>query len=210
MILRKWQGLMCTQAEVALHSMAHTNRIRRNYLQYAQSAFRACEAKNLVRFADVLLGNLAQPSTLAKKLKPNMSQATSDSPEDTSSQHSGLLGETESSTFADNTYESNIKSRKLGLEQILRSFLLLASERNSEGLIRRVLQVLLQVTCTSYACFATQDPSTGSLKLKGYGAHDSIETCDIPIAEAKEIAPTVLLSHASITKKVRESGPTPR
>ncbi|KAJ9093692.1 hypothetical protein QFC21_006288 [Naganishia friedmannii] len=194
-------GLMCTQAEVALQSMAHTKRIRRNYLHYAQSAFKACEAKNLVRFADVLLGNSTQSSILTKRLKSNIGQATSDLHEDTSSQHSGLLGETESSTFTDLTSESNLKGRKLGLEQILRSFLLLASERNSEGLIRRVLQVLLQVTCTSYACFATQDPSTGSLKLKGFGAHDSIETCDIPIAEAKEIAPTVLLSHASITKK---------
>jgi hypothetical protein len=97
------------------------------------------------------------------------------------------------------------QKQKLGLESILRSFLILASERDSDGLIRRVLQVLLQVTCTSYACFATQDPATGSLKLKGYGSYEDLQTCDIPMAEAKEIAPTVLLSHCSITKKVRFS-----
>lgn len=94
------------------------------------------------------------------------------------------------------------QKQKLGLESILRSFLILASERDSDGLIRRVLQVLLQVTCTSYACFAIQDPANGSLKLKGYGSYENLQTCDIPMAEAKEIAPTVLLSHCSITKKV--------
>ncbi|KAJ9091836.1 hypothetical protein QFC19_008950 [Naganishia cerealis] len=194
-------GLMCIQAEAALQSMAHTTRMRRNYLHYAQLAFRACDAKNLVRLTDILLGNLPQPSLLATRFKSNLTPAGSDLHEDTSSQHSGLLGETESSSLTDVSYESNFKGRKLGLEQILRSFLVFASERNSEGLIRRVLQVLLQVTCTSYACFATQDPSTGSLKLNGYGTYDDIKVCDIPIAEAKDIAPTVLLSHASLSKK---------
>ena len=179
------------------------SRIRRGYLHHAQAAFSACGASNLVLLVDGFLNAL--PPSGALSIKEDKS--VNSDPSTTMSE--GFLIHDVASTSSE---EININGtdlppkQKLGLESILRSFLILASERDSDGLIRRVLQVLLQVTCTSYACFATQDPATGSLKLKGYGSYDNLRTCDISMAEAKGVAPTILLSHCSITKKVRSCG----
>lgn len=115
----------------------------------------------------------------------------------------GLGGDADSRSHSSSTSKESIHGRgKLELEEILRSFLILASERNSEGLIRRVLQVLLQVTCTQYACFATHDPVTGSVQLKGYGVYEDIKVCSKSLDAANGLAPGVLLSHVYITRKV--------
>ncbi|KAJ9123034.1 hypothetical protein QFC22_001223 [Naganishia vaughanmartiniae] len=122
-------------------------------------------------------------------------------PEDESpSQYSDSWGDLRSTGKTESTNVTDAKARKLDLEKILRGFLLMASERDSSGLVRRVLQVLLQVTCTHYACFATEDPATGLSRLRGFGTYD-IQVCDKSFVEAKDVAPTVLLSHAIITKK---------
>ena len=104
--------------------------------------------------------------------------------------------------------EPEQRGSKLGLEGILRSFLMLASEKDSAGLIRRVLQVLLQVTCTQYACLAIQDPTSGILKLKGYGgAFEDIQVCSKALSDCKSLAPTVVLTHASVSRKVSRLEP---
>lgn len=187
--------------------MAKSNaRLKRNYLKHAQLAAKAAGANNLVRFIDVLLPGLP-PSPLLYHVDER--SGTADVSTITAASEGGLFSQDLASSLSGSEEVNNIngkefdpQTQKLGLESILRSFLILASERDSEGLIRRVLQVLLQITCTTYACFATQDPATGSLRLKGYGTYKDIKICDIPMSEAKDIAPTVLLSHASITKKV--------
>lgn len=115
----------------------------------------------------------------------------------------GLVGDTDSKSHSSSTSRETLHGRgKLELEEILRSFLILASEKNSDGLIRRVLQVLLQVTCTQYACFATHDPVTGSVQLKGYGVYEDIKVCSRSLEAANGLAPGVLLSHVSMTRKV--------
>jgi hypothetical protein len=191
------------KAAEALQDKPHTSRNRRSLLQHAKLAFGACEATNLVLFVDVLLSELPQSTLIMKRdEKTSMTESSTIALSEGFLSHDvGSVNGSEELNKMDGR-ESDPSKQKLGLESILRSFLILASERDSDGLIRRVLQVLLQVTCTNYACFATQDPATGSLKLKGYGTYDDIKICDIAIAEAKDIAPTVLLSHCSITKKV--------
>lgn len=172
-------------------------------MSHAQLAFKACEAQNLVLFVDVLLAKLPQSRLIIKRDERNsVTESSTIALSEGFLSHDVASANGSEEVHNSNGREADPQKQKLGLESILRSFLILASERDSDGLIRRVLQVLLQVTCTNYACFATQDPATGSLKLKGYGTYDDIKICDITIAEAKEIAPTVLLSHCSITKKV--------
>jgi hypothetical protein len=129
--------------------------------------------------------------------------STVQEPDDESpSQYSDMWGDLTSNGRTEHNIVTEVKTHKLDLEKILRSFLLLASERDSAGLIRRVLQVLLQVTCTHYGCFATEDPATGNYRLKAFGSHDNMQSCDKSFIDAKDVAPTVLLSHAIITKKV--------
>lgn len=197
-------GFLSMQAEAIIPSTKATARYKRSYLKHAQLAFKAAGAVNLVRFVDVLLPGLP-PSTLLHQIDER--SGTTDVSTITASE--GFFSQDMSSSLSGSEEVNNIngkefdpQTQKLGLESILRSFLILASERDSEGLIRRVLQVLLQITCTTYACFATQDPATESLRVKGYGTYKDIKLCDVPISEAGDIAPTVLLSHASITKKV--------
>jgi hypothetical protein len=178
--------------------------LKRGYLKHGQLAFKAAGAVNIVRFIDVLLPALPPSPVLhhGDERSGITDVSTLSASEAIFSQDitSSLSGSEEVNNI--NGKDLDPQTQKLGLESILRSFLILASERDSEGLIRRVLQVLLQITCTTYACFATQDPATESLRLKGYGTYKDIKMCDIPISEAKDLAPTVLLSHASITKKV--------
>lgn len=122
---------------------------------------------------------------------------------DTPSNPGDLLREIDNHSFSSRGRESEQRNGRFGLEEILNSFLLLASEKDSAGLIRRVLQVLLQVTCTHYACLAIHDPSSGLLKLKGYGrAFEEIKICNKSLADCKSLAPTVVLTHASVTRKV--------
>lgn len=196
-------GLLCMKAADALQNKPYTSRNRRTLLQHAKLAFGACDATNLVLFVDVLLTQLPQSALIMKRDEKNSmtESSTTALSEGFLSHEVGSVDGSENLNKSERR-ESDLSKQKLGLESILRSFLILASERDSDGLIRRVLQVLLQVTCTSYACFATQDSASASLKLKGYGTYDDIKLCNVPIAEAKQIAPTVLLSHCSITKKV--------
>lgn len=202
-------GFLCMQADAILPSTKSTARLKRDYLKHAQLAFRAAGALNLVRLIDVLL-----PALPTSPLMHRADERSGTADVSIATPSEGFFSQDVSSSLSGSEEVINIngkefdpQTQKLGLESILRSFLILASERDSEGLIRRVLQVLLQITCSTYACFATQDPATGSLRLKGYGTYKDIKMCDIPLAEAKDIAPTVLLSHASITKKVCVSQP---
>jgi hypothetical protein len=161
-------------------------------LRHARSAFQLCEAVNLVRFTDTLgvsvPGFRREPSTVAHQSSAALSVT---------------LREIDNHSRSSSGKETEQREGKLSLEGILNSFLLLAAEKDSAGLIRRVLQVLLQVTCTHYACLAILDPSSGLLKLKGYGkAFEEINTCDKSLADCKSLAPTVVLTHASVARKV--------
>ncbi|KAJ9094752.1 hypothetical protein QFC21_005910 [Naganishia friedmannii] len=205
-------GFLCTHAEASMPLLKGTVRHKRGYLQHAQLAFQAAGALNLVRSTEILLSALP-PSTLlfnADGKSVGRSTSVMTSSEDLLSRDvaSSLDGSDEITNI--NGKELHPRNQKLGLESILRSFLVLASERDSDGLIRRVLRVLLQITCSNYACFAAQDPATGSMMLKGYGAYEDIAISDVAMSQATDIAPTVLISHASITKKVIRyaNGPT--
>jgi hypothetical protein len=173
-------------------------------LRHARSAFQLCEAVNLVRFTDTLgvsvPGFRREPSTVAHQSSAALSVTSGI---DTPSNPGDLLREIDNHSRSSSGKETEQREGKLSLEGILNSFLLLAAEKDSAGLIRRVLQVLLQVTCTHYACLAILDPSSGLLKLKGYGkAFEEINTCDKSLADCKSLAPTVVLTHASVARKV--------
>jgi hypothetical protein len=143
-----------------------------------------------------------EPSTVAYKSSAALSVTSGI---DTPSNPGDLLREIDNHSRSSSGKETEQREGKLSLEGILNSFLLLAAEKDSAGLIRRVLQVLLQVTCTHYACLAILDPSSGYLKLKGYGrAFEEIKTCDKSLADCKSLAPTVVLTHASVARKVSE------
>jgi hypothetical protein len=196
--------------ESVLGAQSGAARQRISYLHHARLAYQECGADNLVRFIDdqlIILGS----SRLAQNVgigKASLISSATEPGDDSPSNHSGPWGgDVPSSGNTVNSNNGSVgkigKTRALDLEKILRSFLILASERDSSGLVRRVLQVLLQVTCAHYACFATQDPATGFSRLQAYGtSYDDIQVCDKSFVEAKNIAPTILLSHAIMTKKV--------
>lgn len=193
------------QVDEFLRTQTSTNRLRSDYLRHARSAFRACEAVNLVRAIDER--SSASESRSGQLLDNRPVSSLSSMKSIISPSVSGrLLGDADGNSNSRSSAgrDSAHAPGKLELEEILRSFLILASEKNSDGLIRRVLQVLLQVTCTHYACFATQDSVTGSVQLKGYGTYENIQTCHMSLAVANGLAPTVLLSHVSITKRVSD------
>lgn len=56
------------------------------------------------------------------------------------------------------------------------------------------------MTRTTYACLAIQDHAQGTLQLKGYGTHDDIKVCEVPLAEAGQ-CPASLLLHVAVTKR---------
>lgn len=199
------------QVEDCLRDGKSLNRLRTDYLRHARSAFQACEAVNLVRLADTLASSISgsrEEGSLASDRRPSSATSfLSGSGMYSPSNPGDLLREIDTHSRSSNGKEPEQRGGRLGLEGILNSFLLLASEKNSEALIRRVLHVLLQVTCTHYACLATEDPSSGLLKLKGYGrAFEEIKVCNKSLADAKSFAPTALLTHASIVRKVSKRG----
>lgn len=200
-------GLLCTRMENVLQAQSGAARQRTSYLQHARLAYQECGAENLVRFVDDQL-SIVGSSRLAQNVgigKASLISSATELGDDSPSNYSGPWGgDVPSSGNTVNSNNGSVgKTRSLDLEKILRSFLILASERDSSGLVRRVLQVLLQVTCAHYACFATQDAATGFSRLQAYGAsYDDIQLCDKSFVEAKNVAPTILLSHAIMTKKV--------
>lgn len=202
-LVSRYTGLLCIQVDAFLQSQPSTSRLRSNYLRYARSAFQACEAVNLVRVLErryaTIKPRLGNPAQNRKISSVSSSHSATLSP----SIPGRLAGDNDSKSHSSSASRETIHGRgKLELEEILRSFLILASEKNSDGLIRRVLQVLLQVTCTQYACFATNDPVTGSILLKGYGTYEDIKVCSRSLESVDGLAPGVLLSHVAITRKV--------
>lgn len=196
-------GLLCIQVDEFLRAQPSTSRLRSDYLRHARSAFQACGAANLVRVIDLQLKAISSRSGKRTGNRQLYTMSSTGSAMLSPSIPGGREGDADSKSHSSAASKETIHGRgKLELEEILRGFLILASEKNSDGLIRRVLQVLLQLTCTQYACFATHDPITGSVQLKGYGVYEDIKVCSISLDAADGLAPGVLLSHVSITRKV--------
>ncbi|KAI5455195.1 hypothetical protein NCC49_000012 [Naganishia albida] len=197
-------GFLCLQVDDLLSTQLSMGRLRNEYLLHARSAFQACAAINLVKVVDARL--IPRTSYLAVRVENQQLQSGSSVKSGSLSPSipGGLEGDLGRNSVSSSASKATVQARgKLELEEILRSFLILASEKNSDGLVRRVLQVLLQVTCTQYASFATHDPVSASVQLRGYGTYDDIKVCPIPLSleAASGLAPCLVISHVAVTKK---------
>jgi hypothetical protein len=128
-----WSGFLCQQAANTLERLgSSTGRLVKGYRSSAVDAFQRCGA----------VGLLIETSKLDPIISVKPSKKAGDpisSVEDTSSV----------STIKDDPSQGDnmgALSEKIGFESVLRTSVLLASEKDEEGLIKRVLSVLMQAS----------------------------------------------------------------
>ncbi|KAJ9096765.1 hypothetical protein QFC21_005035 [Naganishia friedmannii] len=177
--------------------------------RHARSAYGKCNGFGLVRYVDQQFPEVAVVVT-AEVLRTN--PVTNVSHEQSSLQPStafsamsdgGLRLEPlfESDVRPKDALKEGMLERKSNLESVLRSFLVLASERSSEVLIQKVLQILMQINRSDWSCLALQDPLTNTLHLRGAGSYESLKVYDIPINKASALCPTTILLRGSVSHK---------
>lgn len=131
-------GLLCTRMTTLLGSLGPVaGRLASGYSQSARKAYVQCGANNLVR----MMGEPVETTESSQPMRhlQECAMVDCDSPRTTSSKS---LVDDDISEGADGSI--SLRS-KIGLESVLRTSLLLASEKDGEGLIKRVLSVLMQV-----------------------------------------------------------------
>lgn len=131
-------GLLSTRMSALLGSLGPVaGRLASGYSQSARKAYLQCGANNLVDMMD----GPVEPAESSQPMRHLQERAKgdSDSPRTTSSRS---LVDDEIPEGADASV--SLRS-KIGLESVLRTSLLLASEKDGEGLIKRALSVLMQV-----------------------------------------------------------------
>ncbi|KAJ9113617.1 hypothetical protein QFC22_005925 [Naganishia vaughanmartiniae] len=202
------RGTMAFAGAVCLSAhMPQRKRLTQGYAMHARLAYGKCNGFGLVRYVDKRFPEVAATVT-AEGLRAN---APSNFPYGQSPQLAsaafptvsggGLRPEplSESDALSKDAMKEGMLERKLNLESVLRSFLVLASEKSSEMLIQKVLRILMQINRSDWSCLALQDPSTNSLHLRGAGSYDSLKIYDIPISKASALCPTTILLRGSVS-----------
>ena len=137
-------GLLCARVSAVLASAGSVPaRLAGDYVQSARKSYEQCGALNLVRALNNVDATghrqqirLAQEGTVSDCGSPATASSKSMPDEDIAGVAAG---------------PSSLRS-KIGLESVLRTSLLLASEKDGEGLIKRVLSVLMQVRSQISQC----------------------------------------------------------
>ncbi|KAJ9105540.1 hypothetical protein QFC19_003522 [Naganishia cerealis] len=170
-----------------------------NVACHAKLAYSKCNGYALVRYVDERFPEVAAVGTAADR----ESSALPASVDFSAVSGGGFRSEPppENDTMSTEASKQGVLERKLNLESVLRSFLVLASEKSSEMLIQKVLRILMQINRSDWSCLALNDPSTNTLHLRGAGSYDSLKVYDIPISKASSLCPTTILLRGSVSHK---------
>jgi hypothetical protein len=136
------KGFLCAKvAQVFERIGGSAARQAQGYAASARKAYEQGGATNLVHTIRVPGSDIGVPlASVPQALHLNDADFHVDS-------SSGKTSTEEDSTST--TGSTSSLREEIGLESILRTSVLLASEQDSEGLIKRVLTVLMQVSCTA-------------------------------------------------------------
>ncbi len=116
---------------------------------------------------------------------------------------------TESSSLSDDQphlSKAATLEAKLNLDSILKTCLVLATEKDKHSLLESLLAILLQLQRADYACLSIQDPSNKDLALDlvAAGSIGAVKTWDgLKLADAGAFCPSSVLLGVATTKQTR-------